>query len=392
MKVKFPAMQATIGKRQYYATTMALSEIPRFFKFNDWAQFEPQQRAQRVLNVVRVPEITKYILDNDDGYIFSSITASYNCPVTFTPSGQDERVGTIEMDLEEMEFIINDGQHRCAAIVAALKVKPELGKERISVLLFPTEDLERLQQMFSDLNRFVHKTSKSLDILYDHRDNLSTLTMMIADQVPVFQDMVDMEKMSIPLRSPKLLTLSALYDADSELLGSTVEHPESKLFQEKVTKAIAYWTEVAKAIPDWQAVKDGRLAAQALRQEKINTHAIVLRALGGVGNALFSQYPGDWHKNDDWRMCLRGLKVIDWRKSVDGRVNPLWDNVCISAGSVVSNRQARAATLAVLKRELGLPLSSQERMILTNLRENGRGNAQIEKQQVAKTTMDSVTL
>src|SRR6266568_3771891 len=392
MKVKFPAMQATIGKRQYYATTMALSEIPRFFKFNDWAQFEPQQRAQRVLNVVRVPEITKYILDNDDGYIFSSITASYNCRVTFTPSGQDERVGTIEMDLEEMEFIINDGQHRCAAIVAALKVKPELGKERISVLLFPTEDLERLQQMFSDLNRFVHKTSKSLDILYDHRDNLSTLTMMIADQVPVFQDMVDMEKMSIPLRSPKLLTLSALYDEDSELLGSTVEHPESKLFQEKVTKAIAYWTEVAKAIPDWQAVKDGRLAAQALRQEKINTHAIVLRALGGVGNALFSQYPGDWHKNDDWRMCLRGLKVIDWRKSVDGRVNPLWDNVCISAGSVVSNRQARAATLAVLKRELGLPLSSQERMILTNLRENGRGNAQIEKQQVAKTTMDSVTL
>ncbi|HYT41298.1 MAG TPA: DNA sulfur modification protein DndB, partial [Methylomirabilota bacterium] len=79
MEVKFPAMQATIGKRKYYATTMALSEVPRFFKFNDWTQFEPQQRAQRVLNVARVPEITKYILDNEDGYIFSSITASYNC-------------------------------------------------------------------------------------------------------------------------------------------------------------------------------------------------------------------------------------------------------------------------------------------------------------------------
>jgi DNA sulfur modification protein DndB len=392
MKVKFPAMQATIGKRQYYSTTMALSEIPRFFKFNDWAQFEPQQRAQRVLNVTRVPEITKYILDNENGYIFSSITASYNCPVTFTPNDQDEWVGTIEMDLEEMEFIINDGQHRCAAIAAALKVKPELAKERISVLLFPTEDLDRLQQMFSDLNRFVHKTSKSLDILYDHRDNLSALTMMVADQVPAFQKMVDMEKMSIPLRSPKLLTLSALYDANSELLGSTIEHPESKLFQEKVTKAIAYWTEVAKVIPDWQAVKEKRLAAPALRQEKINTHAIVLRALGGVGNALFSQYSNDWHKNDDWRKCLQGLKTVDWRKSVDGRVNPLWDNVCIVAGSVVSNRQARAATLAILKRELELPLSSQEQMILTNLREDGRGNSQTEKEHVAKSTMDSITL
>lgn len=391
MKVNFPAMQATIGKRRYYVTTMALSEIPRFFKFNDWAQFEPQQRAQRVLNVTRVPEITKYILDNEDGYIFSSITASYNCPVTFTPSERDDRVGNIEMDLEEMEFIINDGQHRCAAIAAALKVRPELAKERISVLLFPTEDLDRLQQMFSDLNRFVHKTSKSLDILYDHRDNVSALTMMVADQVPVFQKMIDMEKMSIPLRSPKLLSLSALYDANTELLGSTVEHPESKLFQEKAAKAITYWTEVAKVIPDWQAVKDGQLAAPALRQEKINTHAVVLRALGGVGNTLFTQFPNDWRKDNDWRKRLQGLNSIDWRKSVDGRVNPLWDNVCIVAGSVVSNRQARAATLAVLKRELGLPLSSQERIILNNLREAGRDDSRGDKQHVAQSTVNSVT-
>lgn len=386
MKVTFPAMRATLGKREYYATTMALSEISRFFKFNDWDQVDPTMRAQRVLNVARVPEITKYILDNEDGYLFSSITASYKCAVTFTPSDLDERVGTIEMELEEMEFVINDGQHRCAAINVALKEKPELGKERISVLLFPTEDLDRLQQMFSDLNRFVHKTSKSLDILYDHRDNLSTLTMEVANQVLVFQDMIDMEKMSIPLRSSRLLTLSALYDANSELLGSTIEHYESKLFKDKVAKAIAYWTEVSKAIPDWQEVKNEVLAAPALRQEKINTHAIVLRALGGVGNALFLHYPNDWRKH------VQGLKSVDWRKSVDGRVNPLWDNVCIVAGSVVSNRQARVATLAVLKHELGIPQSTQERMALAALRDSGRDSSQTENEHVLKSTADSVPL
>ena len=52
-------------------------------------------------------------------------------------------------------------------------------------------------------------------------------------------------------------------------------------------------------------------------------------------------------------MKLRLLEKIDWRKSVDGSANPLWDDVCITAGSVVSNRQARAATLAVLLREIG---------------------------------------
>ncbi len=39
------------------------------------------------------------------------------------------------------ELIINDGQHRCAAIVEALKKNPELGSQTISVLLFPYENL-----------------------------------------------------------------------------------------------------------------------------------------------------------------------------------------------------------------------------------------------------------
>jgi len=145
MKVQFPAMRGVIGKNEYYSTLMALSEIPRFFKFNDWGQVDPAARAQRVLNVARIPEITQYILDNEDGYLFSSITVSYSCPVTFIPSEQNEQMGVLEMDLEEMQFIINDGQHRSAAITQALKQRPEIGKERISVLLFPTGDLDRLR-------------------------------------------------------------------------------------------------------------------------------------------------------------------------------------------------------------------------------------------------------
>lgn len=368
MRVSFPALKGTIGKRPYYATTMALSEIPRFFKFNDWEQADPAMRAQRVLNTSRVPEITKYILDNEDGYLFSSLTASYNCPVVFTPSPTDGRVGTIEMDLEDMEFIINDGQHRAAAIAAALKENPDIGKERISVLLFETGDLDRLQQMFSDLNRFAHKTSRSMDILYDHRDNLSALTMEVSEAVPAFRGMIDKEKTSMPLRSTKLLTLSALYDGNGELLdGSPVDGPGSARFAEQVKIAADYWIEVAKVIPDWQKVKDGSLQAPALRQEKINTHGVVLRALGGAGNALLRYHP------EDWRERLEALRGIDWRKSVGSRVNPLWDNVCIVAGSVVSNRQARKATQAVLKSELNLPLGAQEKQILENLRQTGWG-------------------
>ncbi|MGH7961145.1 MAG: DNA sulfur modification protein DndB, partial [Candidatus Binatia bacterium] len=231
------------------------------------------------------------------------------------------------------------------------------------------EDLNRLQQMFSDLNRFAHKTSRSMDILYDHRDNLSALTMEVSELVPAFRGLIDKEKTSIPLRSPKLLTLSALYDANDELLdGKSVALPSSEEFERQKQVATDYWIEVAKVIPDWQRVKDGHMPAAALRQEKINTHGVVLRALGGVGATLLEYHP------DDWREQLRALSAVDWRKSVGTRVNPLWDNVCIVAGSVVSNRQARKATLAILKSQLDLPLGNQERQILANLREAGWGD------------------
>ena len=354
MKVSFPAMRGTIGKRQYFNTMMALSEIPHLFKFNDWEQFTPELRAQRVLVKSRIPEIVKYIIDNEDSYLFASITAAYNTEVKFKPFEEGADIGYLEMDLEDAKFLINDGQHRCAAITAALNENPALGKEKLSVLLFPWESLERAQQMFTDLNRFVQKTSKSLNILYDHRDALSGFTMEVTELVPVFKGMIDREKLTIPIRSEKLFTLSTLYDANEELIGAKLEKPDTKEYKEKLERAVAYWKAVSRVIPDWEKVKDGTIKAPMLRQEKIYTHGVVLRALGGLGRALMDAHPNRWEQE------LAPMKDVDWRKSVGHKVNPAWENVCITAGSVLSNRQARVATLAVLKGIVGLGLTGQE--------------------------------
>lgn len=348
MRITFPAMRAKMGGRQYYLTTMALSEIPRFFKFNDWEAVTPELRAQRVLNEARVPAIAKYIVDHEDGYLFSSITCSYSADLIFTPSSPETPDnGQISLDLEQMEFVINDGQHRCAAIATALRECPSIAQDRISVLLFPMENLERMQQMFSDLNRYAQRTSKSLNILYDQRDPLAALTMEVVEQVDAFRGMVDFERISIPIRSAKLFALTAIYDANQELLGRKDFATEGEEFRNLVAQGVEYWTAVAKVVPDWTRVAKGELQAPAVRQEKISTHSIVMRALGGVGRLLLEKYPSDWPKQ------LENLREIDWRKSVGSKVNPLWDGVCITAGSVVSNRQARLATLSVLAAKVG---------------------------------------
>ncbi len=350
MKVSFPAMVGVIGQRTYYSCLMRLSAIPKMFTFRDWAEFTPEEREQRVLNKKRVPDIAKYILDNEDGYLFASITASYKCKVDFKPVDGHEFLGTLEMDFEEANFVINDGQHRCAAIAAAVKENPAIGDEAISVLLFEYQNKDRMQQMFSDLNRYVQKTSKSLDILFDKRDKLARVTLDVCELVDAFNDMVDKDAVSLPVRSRKLFSLSALYDAVEELLAGSEDEPQNVL----VNEAVEYWTAVAKAIPDWMKVKNGDLKAMELRQESICSHAVVLRALGSIGAELIKTDP------TGWKGRLLDLTDVDWSKK-----NPDWDNVCIIANSVVSNRQARHATKAYLKRKLGLPLNDSEERALT---------------------------
>jgi len=71
MTLAFPAMHGVMGKRDYYVAIMKLALVPKLFKFRDWAELPPEQRAQRVLQKSRIPEIAQYILDNEDGYLFS---------------------------------------------------------------------------------------------------------------------------------------------------------------------------------------------------------------------------------------------------------------------------------------------------------------------------------
>ena len=76
-------------------------------------------------------------------------------------------------------FLINDGQHRRAAIESALRDRPELAEETISVIFFVDAGLRRSQQIFADLNRHVVRPPKSLSVLYDHRDPMTELTCRV---------------------------------------------------------------------------------------------------------------------------------------------------------------------------------------------------------------------
>ncbi len=346
MNVSFPAMKATMGKREYYSCVVSLAEIPRLFTFADF-DLPPEQREQRQLNKSRITPLRKYILENEEGYVFSSIVASYKGEATFTPSEVSDILGMLEMDLAGAKFVINDGQHRAAGITAALRENPDLGSESISVLLFPYESLDRVQQMFSDLNRYVVKTPQALNILFDRRDQLAQATLESITEVPVFQQMVDKERTSLPTKAAPLFTLSALYEANREFLTPQTtgngEDTPVMLYEDKVKAIDELWNQVAQYIKPWQDVKAGKTTSADLRRDTISTHAVMLRAIGAMAGYLRSSDP------KHWRERLKPLATVDWSKS-----NPEWRNVVIVGDSVTSSRQSRVGAKEILRRKLGI--------------------------------------
>ena len=259
----FPAVKGIQAKREYFASMVPLEVIPKIFQFVD-EQLPPEIRAQRILNRARIPEIRDYILENPDDYVFSSITVSVDGGMEFIPLNEDEPLlGHITISMSA-KFLINDGQHRQAAIAEAIKKNPELKNEHISVVFYRDEGLAHSQQMFSDLNRYAIRPTKSINILFNSREESSIVAKRVINTVNVFQDMTEKEHTSISNRSKALFTLSAICSGTEALLKDM-----DLGLEEKCNLAIHFWEQVSQYIPFWKAVKNGQVKSSDVRKNTI---------------------------------------------------------------------------------------------------------------------------
>lgn len=338
--LSLPALRGHMGSRSYYVVLLPLNQVARLLDVPDGEELSPEARSQRKLVQSRIPEITAYILDNEDDWLFSSITASFDADVDFVP-GENPNAGVLQLPLES-RLLVNDGQHRRAAIERALKSDPTIGKQTISVVLFPAESLERNQQMFSDLNRTAQKTSRSLNIMYDHRDSLNEIATALETHVPVLSGRVEKESQSIAVRSSKLITLSALYDMCREAIGADRLPLKSRDSIDQAEKQlIEGWLRLTSVLPQWRAIEAGDLRPAEARAEFINVHSVFFFAIGGVLNRV--------NELDDPGLALDALQNVDWRRS-----NPEWQGICMLGSDIVTRRQTRQVLREYLLWRVGL--------------------------------------
>lgn len=346
----FPAIRGIQAEREYYVSMCPLRLLNKIFDYDE-EEIRPEMRAQRTLNKARVPEIASYMTDNSKSYVFSAITASVDGNIEFKPadnSPEGSKLGSLHVSLDA-RFIVNDGQHRRAAIKHALEVRPDLGDETIAVVLFVDRGLKRSQQMFADLNRHAIRPSKSLGVLFDHRDELAQVIRLAILDSEFFRDIVELERSSLSKGSRKLLTLSSLYGGTNALLeGIPVESQD-----QAVKIARDYWETVARHMPEWRMVQERNMAAAGVREDFIHSHGTVIHALGIVGNDLLKQEPKTWKKT------IANLKTVDWARSN----RRLWEGRAMVGGHVQKSGSNITLTVNALKRHLGLDLSPEEQRV-----------------------------
>lgn len=342
----FPAIKGNQANRDFFVIMCPLSILSKLFIFND-SELPPEYRAQRILNKSRIPEITSYMLNNPSDYVFSSLTASIDGEFHFSALNEDfdKTIGTLKVSMDSY-LLINDGQHRRAAIENALGVNPELGKETISVVLFIDEGLKRSQQIFSDLNKHAVNVSKSIGILYDSRDPIAMITKSILEKNNYLKNYTDKENPSLSKFSPKLFTLSSI-NATNKKLVNKLNIKDTKT----LTFAEDFWTVLCENMVEWQFVFNKATNPHLFRTDYISSHGVVLEALGLVGNYLYLNNPLDWKK------ILSNIKNIDWHRTNLAD----WENRAIGVnGRIVKSATYVKLTKNLIKIKLGIPLSAEE--------------------------------
>ena len=336
----FPAVKGIQANCEYYISMVPCKLLKKIFNADN-NNILPEYRAQRKLNYNRIPEIRDYILNNRDSYVFSALAASIDGSFSFIEIAPS--IGTIEVDMDSV-FLINDGQHRNSAIQAAIEVDSSLGEESIPIVFFADKGLKRSQQMFTDLNKYAVKPSKSQNTFYDSKDPLSVLSRDIIESNKFLRNYTDVENDTLGKFSAKLFTLNSFYTANKMIVGSR------KLTDELTSFCDKYWGLVVDNIAEWKMLDNKELTKKSLREEYIITQNVVLYAFGKLG-AFFLN-------NHDIKMedHLINLKKINWL-----RTDPQWDGRTIINGRIAVKNQNINLTFLKIKELIGIELSEAEK-------------------------------
>lgn len=337
LKYQFPAVKGCQANNDYYICMIPLGLLNKIFLSNN-DEVAPEYRAQRKLNEARIPEIRDYILNNRDSYVFSALAASIDGEIEFIPHSENDKVGILSVDMNA-NFLINDGQHRKAAIEAAIIEDETLKDETISIVLYKDQGLRRSQQMFTDLNKHAVTTSKSLNTLYESKDPVALITKKIVNEIPFLRKYTDKEKDNLSKFSSNIFTLNTFSTANKRIIKIIGADENAEKFI------------IVKNMKEWNEMDAGELSKKSLREDYITTQGLIILSLGRLCEFYCI------HPEIKMIDSLKKLRTIDWLRNNEA----CWMNRAIKQnGKINRNEQGIFLTYIEIKRLMDLPIAEEE--------------------------------
>lgn len=229
--MRIPAIKGKIGETVYYIANLTFQQINQLVKRVDselHTSTSLKEEIQRSLSENYI-KIKQYILTRQDHFFNSLVLAVYDGLPVWTEIRyelEDEwyhNVGVLHFNGEEKIFPV-DGQHRVEGIKAALKDRPYIANETISVILIghnnTPEGMEKSRRIFSTLNRYAKPVRLGDIIALDEDDVVAITTRQLLENYPLFTGdrIKSSNSKSIPSSDKKCFTtLMTLYDCHLEL-------------------------------------------------------------------------------------------------------------------------------------------------------------------------------
>ena len=283
-------------------------------------------------------------------YILPPIIASIDGDVQFKPLSEERdalQVGILQIP-ESADMIINDGQHRCAAIKHAVERRPDLKMETLGVVFYIDRGVKRARQMFSDLNGHPIRTNRNITTTFDSRPHLSAVTKYTIDRCNILRDRVELFASSCAVGSPRIFTISALDKAHGLLLRDLL----AQNLEQDASICIRFWSVLEQCLPQVDAMVAGKVMAQDIKETYFYPYSIALQGLAATVNQLIKERPKRWETD------LLAVGRLDWRRS-----NTAWEGRAMNAGRLTTGGNHPILTRNLIKRELKLALSEEEQRV-----------------------------
>ena len=298
--------------KPYYQFTFTASQLVSKTRMDD--NGSTMDRSQRTCDEKRAKKFAEYLIKNikddhawvippimanidtdgdEDAVCFESMADILNTPDDITARS----VGKLGISGDAWSKLF-DGQHRTRGIAIALHDLNADKKNRdaylalraktVSIMAFVGLTLEERQVMFSDINLNMNKPQAAIGISYDHRCALSRFVSELAGELP-FKGLVELEKNTIGKKSDKLFSVKTIFDFCKVTMGLSNKFTNDDITTERKQFVRDVLAKFSRPM-GWSALEFVENAAQ-VRDEKVTTHIVMLKAIAEAAKAINAQYP-----------------------------------------------------------------------------------------------------